>query len=54
MCQDKYFVCPVVVNRESKGLSMDCEPSALFRATDYDLPLWLASFLGLVRLQKFI
>jgi phosphatidate cytidylyltransferase len=46
MCQHPYFVCPIEYSETLGRMTMECEPSALFRPTDYSLPSWLSGVLG--------
>ncbi|CAH1108923.1 unnamed protein product [Psylliodes chrysocephalus] len=45
MCQYSYFVCPIEYNETLGRMTMECEPSLLFRSTNYKLPEFLAGFL---------
>lgn len=45
MCQYSYFVCPIEYNESLGRMSMDCEPSVLFRPSEYTLPVSLAGLL---------
>ncbi|GLV39209.1 CDP-diacylglycerol synthase [Carabus blaptoides fortunei] len=42
MCQFPYFVCPIEYSESLGRMSMDCEPSVLFRPAEYTLPSSLA------------
>lgn len=48
MCQYPYFVCPIEYSEALGRMTMECEPSSLFRLTSYDLPSWLSGVLSLV------
>ncbi|KAL7306530.1 hypothetical protein TKK_0001223 [Trichogramma kaykai] len=41
MCQYRYFVCPIEYNEALGRMSMDCEPSYLFKPQEYTLPTFL-------------
>ncbi|CAG9854896.1 unnamed protein product [Phyllotreta striolata] len=45
MCQYPYFVCPIEYSEALGSMTMDCEPSILFRSTNYKLPDFLSGFL---------
>lgn len=38
MCQYRYFVCPIEYSEILGRMTMDCEPSSLFRAQEFILP----------------
>nr|CAG4636110.1 EOG090X04NQ [Eubosmina coregoni]SVE69748.1 EOG090X04NQ [Eubosmina coregoni] len=38
LCQYPYFVCPIEFNEEIGQMTLDCEPSPLFRPQEYSLP----------------
>ncbi|KAK0179263.1 hypothetical protein PV327_008066 [Microctonus hyperodae] len=38
MCQYRYFVCPIEYSETLGRMTMDCEPSSLFRAQEFILP----------------
>ncbi|KAL1455062.1 hypothetical protein WDU94_009182 [Cyamophila willieti] len=46
LCQYKYFVCPIEYSEKLGRMSIDCEPSHLFRPHEYWLPSFLGSFLS--------
>lgn len=48
MCQFPYFVCPIEYNESLGRMSMDCEPSVLFRPAEYTLPSSLAGVMQIV------
>lgn len=48
MCQYPYFVCPIEYSETLDRMTMECEPSVLFRPTEYSLPSWLSGLLGVV------
>lgn len=52
MCQFPYFVCPIEYS-EAVGMTMDCEPSALFKPTNYSLPVSLSGILTVVWWLEF-
>ena len=47
MCQYPFFVCPIEFNEELGRMTLDCEPSPLYRPQEYSVP---ASFAPLVRM----
>ncbi|KAG8237375.1 hypothetical protein J437_LFUL013010 [Ladona fulva] len=47
MCQYRYFVCPIAFNEALGRMTMDCEPSYLFKPQEYTLPESLANVAGL-------
>ncbi|XP_043462350.1 phosphatidate cytidylyltransferase, photoreceptor-specific [Leptopilina heterotoma] len=38
MCQYRYFVCPIEYSETLGRMTMDCEPSSLFKPQEYTLP----------------
>ncbi|KAJ8673450.1 hypothetical protein QAD02_004712 [Eretmocerus hayati] len=38
MCQYRYFVCPIEYSESLGRMTMDCEPSYLFKPQEYSLP----------------
>ncbi|XP_072401391.1 phosphatidate cytidylyltransferase, photoreceptor-specific [Diabrotica undecimpunctata] len=44
MCQYPYFVCPIEYSESLGSMTMECEPSSLFRPTNYKLPDFLTAF----------
>jgi hypothetical protein len=48
MCQYRFFVCPIEYSEAMSSMSMDCEPSALFRPQEYTLPEFLSGVLHVV------
>lgn len=42
MCKFPYFICPISYNETQGGMTMDCEPSALFIPEEYTLPLFIS------------
>lgn len=54
MCQYPYFVCPIEYSETLGRMTMECEPSSLFRLTTYELPDWLSGILGLVGVPNTI
>jgi hypothetical protein len=48
MCQYRYFVCPIEYSEILGHMTMDCEPSSLFRPQEYTLPDSLSGILQLV------
>ncbi|XP_043269613.1 phosphatidate cytidylyltransferase, photoreceptor-specific [Venturia canescens] len=38
LCQYRYFVCPIEYSEVLGRMTMDCEPSSLFRPQEYTLP----------------
>ncbi|GAB6028461.1 hypothetical protein CHUAL_002621 [Chamberlinius hualienensis] len=47
LCHYKYFVCPLEYSEEHQGLSFNCEPSPLFRATEYTFPIFMRAFFSM-------
>jgi len=43
LCQHPHFVCPIEFNEELGKMTLDCEPSSLFRPQEYTLPISLAT-----------
>ncbi|XP_071455450.1 phosphatidate cytidylyltransferase, photoreceptor-specific [Hetaerina americana] len=54
MVQYPYFVCPISFNEALGRMTMDCEPSYLFRPQEYTLPESLASLASLFSLKKTV
>nr|CAD7459391.1 unnamed protein product [Timema tahoe] len=48
LCQYRYFVCPIEYSETLGGMTMDCEPSSLFRPQEYMLRESLSGILHLV------
>jgi len=48
MCQYQYFVCPIEYSEQLGSMTMECEPSPLFRLEEYTLPETLSGILKLV------
>lgn len=48
LCQYPYFVCPIEYNEVEGRMTMECEPSVLFRPTEYTLPGFLSGILQMV------
>lgn len=48
MCQYHYFICPIEYSETLGRMTMECEPSYLFRPQEYILPTFLAAPLNLV------
>ncbi|CAG9825205.1 unnamed protein product [Phaedon cochleariae] len=46
MCQYPYFVCPIEYSEALGRMTMECEPSILFRPTMYELPGFLCGLLN--------
>lgn len=40
LCQFPYFICPISYNEVEERMTMECEPSILFRLEEYALPDW--------------
>lgn len=49
MCQYRYFVCPIEYSETLGRMTMDCEPSSLFKPQEYTLPESLQTITKLVR-----
>ncbi|KAK6641849.1 hypothetical protein RUM44_013567 [Polyplax serrata] len=54
LCQYRYFICPIEYNEALGRMSMDCEPSPLFRPTEYTLPPVLRSALAVFNLKNTV
>lgn len=39
LCQYQFFICPIEYNEAAGGMTMECEPSYLFRPQEYTLSL---------------
>jgi len=48
LCQYPHFVCPIEFNEELGKMTLDCEPSSLFRPQEYTLPASLASIVQMM------
>nr|CAG4645476.1 EOG090X04NQ [Lynceus sp. MCZ IZ 141354] len=51
LCQYPYFVCPIEYNEEVGRMTMDCEPSPIFRPQEYMLPGFLAGISRMVGMR---
>nr|CFW94212.1 Eka CD synthase protein [Euperipatoides kanangrensis] len=47
LVQSSYFTCPIQYSEKTDSLNMDCEPSFVFRPTEYYLPDCMQTVLGL-------
>jgi phosphatidate cytidylyltransferase len=54
LCQFPYFVCPIEFNSELERMTMTCEPSALFRLQEYNLPATLSTWRRLFGMKETI
>lgn len=54
LCQFPYFVCPIEYSETLGRMTMECEPSALFRPTEYNFPDSVAKFLGVFQISNSI
>ncbi|KAF5296805.1 hypothetical protein FQA39_LY12323 [Lamprigera yunnana] len=45
LCQYSYFVCPIEYGSVEGKMTIDCEPSVLFRPKEYTLPTFLSDIL---------
>ncbi|XP_063220337.1 phosphatidate cytidylyltransferase, photoreceptor-specific [Bacillus rossius redtenbacheri] len=54
LCQYRYFVCPIEYSETLGRMTMDCEPSPLFRSQEYTLPDFLAGVLHLMGMKNTI
>ena len=54
LCQYEYFVCPIEYNIELERMSMQCEPSALFRPQEYSVPDTVATWRRLLRMKVLL
>uniref|UniRef100_A0A1B6D4H4 phosphatidate cytidylyltransferase n=1 Tax=Clastoptera arizonana TaxID=38151 RepID=A0A1B6D4H4_9HEMI len=41
LCQYKYFICPIEYSEKLGRMTMECDPSYLFRPSEYTLPYWM-------------
>lgn len=48
LCQYPYFVCPVEFNEEMGKVTLDCEPSPLYRPQEYNVPLSLTPLIRMI------
>lgn len=48
MCQYKYFVCPIEYSEKLGRMTMECDPSPLFRPQQYTLPESIGSIMEFV------
>lgn len=53
-CQYKYFVCPVEYSEKMGRMTIDCDPSPLFRPQEYILPESLANAMQMLGYKKTI
>ncbi|KAK9745140.1 hypothetical protein QE152_g7133 [Popillia japonica] len=53
MCRYPYFVCPISYN-ETGGMTIDCEPGALFTPEEYVFPSFLAEPLSLLGISPTV
>lgn len=51
MCQYQYFVCPIEYSETQSAMTMECEPSRLFRLEEYTLPETMSGLLKLVCIE---
>lgn len=51
LCQYRYFVCPIEYSEVLGRMTMDCEPSSLFRPQEYTLPESLQKTAEMVNLR---
>lgn len=49
MCQYRYFVCPIEYSDALGRMSMDCEPSYLFKPQEISLPAFMLTLTNMVR-----
>lgn len=54
MSQYRYFVCPIEFNEALGRMTMDCEPSFLFRPEEYTLPESLGNLAELFSLKRTV
>ncbi|GBP10335.1 Phosphatidate cytidylyltransferase, photoreceptor-specific [Eumeta japonica] len=52
LSQYPYFVCPIEYSESLGRMTMDCEPSLLFRLQEYTLPQWMKIF-GVEKVQMY-
>lgn len=60
LCQYQYFVCPISYSEELGKMTMECDPSPLFRPQEYTLPQSIAhivtvfGFSGIITIYPFL
>ncbi|XP_051168094.1 phosphatidate cytidylyltransferase, photoreceptor-specific [Leptopilina boulardi] len=54
MCQYRYFVCPIEYSETLGRMTMDCEPSSLFKPQEYTLPESLQTITKLINMKTTI
>ncbi|GLG99506.1 Phosphatidate cytidylyltransferase [Gryllus bimaculatus] len=54
MCQYRYFVCPIEYSETLGQMTMECEPSQLFRPQEYTLPESLSGLLQLLGMKSTV
>ncbi|CAH0393655.1 unnamed protein product [Bemisia tabaci] len=54
LCQYQYFICPIEYSEKLGRMTMDCEPSPLFRPQEYMLPESVSPVLRLFGFKKSI
>jgi len=54
MCQVPYFVCPIEYSTELERMTMSCEPSALFRPQEYNLPQTVGTWRRILGLKETV
>lgn len=54
MCQYRYFVCPIEYSETLGRMTMDCEPSSLFKPQEYTLPESLQTITKLINMKSTI
>nr|CAG4647837.1 EOG090X04NQ [Moina brachiata]SVE92961.1 EOG090X04NQ [Moina brachiata] len=48
LCQFPYFVCPIEFNEELGKMTLDCEPSPLYRPQEFSLPTSFTPFVRMI------
>ena len=54
MCQYPYFVCPIEYSTELERMTMGCEPSAVFRPQEYNLPQTVTTWRRILNMKQTI
>ncbi|XP_034256628.1 phosphatidate cytidylyltransferase, photoreceptor-specific [Thrips palmi] len=54
MCQYQYFVCPIEYSETQGAMTMECEPSRLFRLEEYTLPETMSGLLKLIGVKNTV
>jgi phosphatidate cytidylyltransferase len=54
MCKFPFFVCPIEYSSELERMTMDCEPSALFRPQEYTLTQTMTTWRRLLGMKETV